>query len=208
MYKKRKCPICGEKELVEIVYGYPGKELFEVSENGLVILGGCCIEDDGPYSIENFFCHNCRKRINLDRENMKKDKLFRYIEKDAWGIDCHEDILIRDSKKDNVILHPDFDLPLTFSIDYDDILKIKGLINEGEYLFKIRKAQGPDWICDGSIHEVYFWNKENFNKIETYNLDKWEGNVCKYRNTKILLKVIKEISKILEKYEINLLKGC
>ena len=205
MYKRRKCPICGEKELVEIVYGYPSRELFEASEKGLVILGGCCIEDDGPYSIENFFCHNCRKRINLDRENMKKDRLFRYIEKDAWGLECHEDILIRDSKKDNVILHPELELPLVFSIDYEDILKIKSIINENEYLFRIRNVQGPDWILDGSTHELYFWNKEIFNKIETYNLTKWESHECKYRNTKIILKIVNEIAKILEKYEINLL---
>ena len=204
MHKKRNCPVCGKKELVEIVYGYPSRELFEASEKGLVILGGCCIEDVGPYSIENFYCHNCRKRINLDRENMKKDRLFRYIEKDAWGIECHEDILIRDSKKDNVILHPDLELPLVFSIDYEDILKIKNIINENEYLFRIRNVQGPDWILDGSTHELYFWNKEFFNKIETYNLTKWESHECKYRNTKIILKIFDEISKILDKYEIKI----
>ena len=135
---------------------------------------------------------------------MKTNKLFRYIEKDAWGIDCNKDILIRDAKKDNVILNPDLDLPLVFSINYDDILKIRNLIKENKYLFKIRNVQGPDWICDGSIHELYFWNKEIFNEIETHNLDKWGTNECKYRNTKIVLKIVNEIARILEKYEIKI----
>ena len=136
---------------------------------------------------------------------MKVDRLFRYIEKDAWGMECHEDILIRESREDNVILNSDTDSPLVFSIDYEDILKIKNIINKNEYLFRIRNVQGPDWILDGSTHELYFWNNEIFNKIETHNLTKWDSNECKYRNTKIILKIVNEIAEILEKYEINLL---
>ena len=43
----KKCPKCGD-QLVEIVYGMPGPELFEASERGEVILGGCCITGDDP----------------------------------------------------------------------------------------------------------------------------------------------------------------
>lgn len=41
------CPRCGG-EALEIVYGYPGPDLFEASERGDVVLGGCIIEVDQP----------------------------------------------------------------------------------------------------------------------------------------------------------------
>jgi len=34
--------------VIPIVYGYPGPELFEQAEKGLVKLGGCCVEPDNP----------------------------------------------------------------------------------------------------------------------------------------------------------------
>ena len=136
---------------------------------------------------------------------MKVDKLFRYIEKDAWGMECDKDILVIDEPQNNVCLNPDCELPLYFSIDYEDVKKIKDIIEENEYVFKIKNVQGPDWILDGLRQEIFFWNKDIVNKIETNNLDKWGDNNCKYRNTKYLLKIINEISKIFEKYEINMI---
>ena len=128
----------------------------------------------------------------------------------AQNLDISTEIIdkIIDEMKDNICLNPDCELPLFFSIDYEDIKKIKNIISENEYVFKIKNVQSPDWILDGSRQELYFWNKEIFNKIETSNLDKWESHECKYRNTKIILKIVNEIAQILEKYEINLLKGC
>ncbi len=38
------CPVCNRSDMViPIVYGFPGEELFEESEKGLVMLGGCCV---------------------------------------------------------------------------------------------------------------------------------------------------------------------
>ena len=43
------CPVCKRSDMVvPIVYGFPGEELFEESEKGLVVLGGCCIVDGNP----------------------------------------------------------------------------------------------------------------------------------------------------------------
>ena len=83
---------------------------------------------------------------------------------------------------------------------------MQNIISENEYVFKIKNVQSPDWILDGSRQEIYFWSKDVVNKIETNNLDKWGKNNCKYRNTKYLLKIINEISKILKKsgFEVNL----
>lgn len=51
----KKCPKCGEK-LLEIIYGMPGPELFEASERGEVILGGCCISENDP----KYRCNKCK----------------------------------------------------------------------------------------------------------------------------------------------------
>ena len=45
--RSRKCPRCGETG-IPIVYGSPPYELFQASEQGLLVLGGCEIEGDDP----------------------------------------------------------------------------------------------------------------------------------------------------------------
>jgi len=40
----KKCPKCGSKNSVKIVYGMPSFKLFQEAEAGKVKLGGCCIE--------------------------------------------------------------------------------------------------------------------------------------------------------------------
>ena len=44
--KPCKCPKCSGK-IVPIMYGEPGPELFEKFEKKEVILGGCCIHEEG-----------------------------------------------------------------------------------------------------------------------------------------------------------------
>ena len=44
----RRCPNCGSKSIVRIVYGLPGPELFEKAERGEVMLGGCIITGNDP----------------------------------------------------------------------------------------------------------------------------------------------------------------
>ena len=55
------CPKCGD-QLIEIVYGMPGPELFEASERGEVILGGCCITGDDP----KYHCKKCKLDYSRD----------------------------------------------------------------------------------------------------------------------------------------------
>ena len=57
----KKCPKCGER-LIEIVYGRPDPELFEASERGEVILGGCLINGDDP----EYRCKKCRLDYSRD----------------------------------------------------------------------------------------------------------------------------------------------
>ena len=48
------CPKCKSKNIIPIVYGYPSSELFELSEQGKVKLGGC--EQVFEYMQSNRFC--------------------------------------------------------------------------------------------------------------------------------------------------------
>ena len=43
-----KCPKCDSRNIVPIVYGYPGPDLAEESRLGQVKLGGCGILEDAP----------------------------------------------------------------------------------------------------------------------------------------------------------------
>lgn len=50
------CPKCKSKEVVPILYGFPSIEAFEMEEQGLVHIGGCCAEPEQP----DKYCKNCK----------------------------------------------------------------------------------------------------------------------------------------------------
>lgn len=58
------CPKCGGK-VVKIIYGEPTEELFESSDHGEVILGGCCItlDENGNQISSQYGCINCEERF-------------------------------------------------------------------------------------------------------------------------------------------------
>ena len=47
-HKRHKCPNCGETAAVEILWGYPAREVWPLVEAGELILGGCCRLIDDP----------------------------------------------------------------------------------------------------------------------------------------------------------------
>ncbi|MBK7131083.1 MAG: hypothetical protein IPM74_11270 [Crocinitomicaceae bacterium] len=47
--KNPTCPHQHQDSIIPIVYGYPSEELFNQSDSGLVMLGGCMISDCDPY---------------------------------------------------------------------------------------------------------------------------------------------------------------
>jgi predicted RNA-binding Zn-ribbon protein involved in translation (DUF1610 family) len=57
--KPRKCPSCGEKKVVEILYGYPTPEAELEVRAGQSVLGGCCIDEDDP----RWQCTQCGAQI-------------------------------------------------------------------------------------------------------------------------------------------------
>jgi len=58
------CPKCGGK-VVKIIYGEPTEELFEASDRGEVILGGCCIalDENGNQISPEYGCVDCEERF-------------------------------------------------------------------------------------------------------------------------------------------------
>ncbi len=54
------CPICKKTDMViPIVYGYPGPELFKMSEKGKIKLGGCCISPENT----EWYCKRDKKEF-------------------------------------------------------------------------------------------------------------------------------------------------
>lgn len=42
------CPSCRQKTGVEILYGMPTELAFEMAGRGEIVLGGCCVDLEGP----------------------------------------------------------------------------------------------------------------------------------------------------------------
>lgn len=49
------CPKCSTLKVIPIEYGYPNYEMYEESQKGKFVLGGCCVSDNNP----NWHCTEC-----------------------------------------------------------------------------------------------------------------------------------------------------
>lgn len=76
-----KCPACGSREVVRIVYGYPGPELVQDAESGKVTLGGCCVSGFDP----SWQCLECEAAIYPEtlKGQMTPD-LRTFVEEQHW----------------------------------------------------------------------------------------------------------------------------
>jgi len=52
---KLRCPACGQREGVELLFGMPSQEAMAAAERGEIALGGCCM----PWEPLNYRCLNC-----------------------------------------------------------------------------------------------------------------------------------------------------
>ncbi len=57
--KKRRCPKCGSKKVIHIVYGFPSPEAQKKAEQGKIKLGGCVVTGDNP----DWFCCECEEKF-------------------------------------------------------------------------------------------------------------------------------------------------
>ena len=55
----QECPSCGNRTLVELVFGMPGPELFEAADQGDLVLGGCCITPTLACDSPDLTCTTC-----------------------------------------------------------------------------------------------------------------------------------------------------
>lgn len=46
--RRRICPSCQSGAVISIIYGLPGPEAIKEAEEGLIALGGCCVDDNNP----------------------------------------------------------------------------------------------------------------------------------------------------------------
>lgn len=56
----KRCPKCGSKNTIKILYGEPTQEIFQQAEADEIKLGGCCIIEGGP----EYFCKECENEWN------------------------------------------------------------------------------------------------------------------------------------------------
>jgi predicted RNA-binding Zn-ribbon protein involved in translation (DUF1610 family) len=71
--KASDCPNCGENQLIPIIYGFPSEFMMQLSQKGVVELGGCLISGDDP----SFRCRNCRHDVWRDGRTHEPDEWHR-----------------------------------------------------------------------------------------------------------------------------------
>lgn len=57
--KPKKCPFCGGKAIIPILYGMPAPAAVEKEAQGKLKLGGCCVPFDGP----DWYCKTCEREL-------------------------------------------------------------------------------------------------------------------------------------------------
>jgi len=65
--RKYICPACRHKTGVDILYGMPGPEAFEMAERHEIVLGGCCIDLGAPERS----CTTCGHEWRIKRKEVK-----------------------------------------------------------------------------------------------------------------------------------------
>ena len=58
-----KCPNCGARNVVSILYGMPSSEMMKEGTAGKFVLGGCCVTDCDP----SWECIDCGTQIYPER---------------------------------------------------------------------------------------------------------------------------------------------
>jgi ribosomal protein L37AE/L43A len=67
MRTSKKCPKCGKtKDVVRIMYGFPSPDMFEKSEQGKIVLGGCLVGEN----YAQWYCKNCNKKFGYPQDHI------------------------------------------------------------------------------------------------------------------------------------------
>jgi len=68
-FRSYRCPACGQKTGVDILYGHPIDEAFEAAERNEIHLGGCSMEIDAPER----HCTACGHEWMIQRRSANHD---------------------------------------------------------------------------------------------------------------------------------------
>lgn len=71
--KPKKCYKCSKSTVVKILYGMPTDEALELSEQGKLVLGGCCISEISP----EWVCTNCETEYKKNNDTSLQNRFIR-----------------------------------------------------------------------------------------------------------------------------------
>ena len=123
--KPRKCPVCGSKRVVRILYGLPAPEVFDDVEKGKIALGGCCITDNDPY----WKCLDCDTEIYKCKPIMK-------LNKPLLGISAKHCVAAELGRR-NILAE--------FKDEKKNEIVINSEISSETFIVYVRSKQGNEW---------------------------------------------------------------
>lgn len=91
----KQCPQCGSSKVLDIMYGMPTMEAFEMYERGEIKLGGCCITGEDP----QYYCRECENE-------WAREAAIKHAYREIRGI--------------KAIIHNDFQSVIEITIDFEN----------------------------------------------------------------------------------------
>lgn len=167
--------------------------------------------NDVPYPLDKtkFIKEIVNEESNLDLEIIEckhfygDDVILSYTLNNAWGRFI-DGFMIADKKEYNIVLNGPFATEnMKFTIPYEEIKKIKDILNKNNSVFNIKDIPMPS-VLDGTEHEFYFASKKNIISFEAFNLWYWLEEDDVPKDVKVILSVVKEINKILKPYDLKI----
>lgn len=159
------------------------------------------------------------KYSNMKNELNRKYKIiFKHSLSDAWHLPIREFYILDDNDNNIYIYDNENDEESRFTISYENIKKIKMIMNDINGLFSKEETLSPP-ILDGTIHDIYYANENNFAEVKCFNLWFWldennfkmedaEDMTERVRCTKDLITFIKELQLILSDNDIEYMILC
>ncbi len=213
--RTKRCPVCYGVDVVPIVYGYPGGELFKQEMEGKIRLGGCCITGNDP----DLYCNECGMRFK--KGEGLPPIVFEYSDGPTFiiaGSSVRRQITVFD---DGQILERRYlhlfndDMPVYAKFHYP-IASPRYEIGEIIKKYQSEIDQMPDVLessmLDGPMQEFRFGDKsiitfisgrmdlKELKKQDPALFHEYEENI---RNENKILDIFKEIAEVLKENEIE-----
>lgn len=173
----KKCPRCGSKNSIRIIYGMPEIKLAEMEATGKIKLGGCCIVDGNP----EYFCRDCEYEWNRQQVLDAAYDRITYIEATVGGyFGGHYTVTIDFNSLVITWKHPEGVTKIEKSMksgrakDFRNQLKSTGLLNWKSKYIEPGVLDGTQWHIDICT------NGRKIRKVGDNDFpDEW-GEFCKF----------------------------